>query len=221
MNQDTEDEYQPRERGEEEVLSPFQSAEKSSSVNIGELVRRIFLLLSILGACFLGYKLIGVWEAKHHQKGAIHPNVTHQTTVLTNRLNDLESQKGVFERQWNQQWQSMMDRENQQSAKLERLVNEVATLKAAMMSQKTLIDQLHQAMIKGAQPVLKLPPPPYEVTAVIPGRAWLKDKRNSKGFTVRIGDNIAPFGYVIDIDVGRSAVILSKGQLILPKPNRL
>ncbi len=80
----------------------------------------------------------------------------------------------------------------------------------------TLAAQAKKA-IKG-KPVYHPKPITYNLTAVVPGRAWI-DASNGYSYTVAVGDRLAQYGSVTAIDDQQGRITTTSGKVITYGPN--
>lgn len=160
-----------------------------------------------------------------------------QSTALTNmgsqlpqnidvRVSALASENEKLASQLQQEYvQKINDYASQNKA----LQDQVQTLNTRVASMEVQMNQLIQALTRQTQSVPAAPPPaisehadvkaPYNVQAIIPGRAWLRSD-NGETLTVAEGDmvkdvgrvtKIDPYDGVVEINTGSKVISLSYG----------
>jgi len=192
-------------------IRQFPLLQNKRAVIIITAVVVLFLLIKIIGGHHSSTSLPKKTKATQAQ---IQSSLRTEYNVMGTQVRDLstisvQNKRDVALltsniRQMQQSMQSMNDVVVQLTDEVSGLTKEVKTLQAQEKIQKAAQDK--QATIK---------PKVYNITAMVPGRAWLKAKGdNSQGISVRVGDELPTYGKVSSIDSDNGIVTTTSGRII-------
>jgi len=186
---------------------PFLQNKRAVIIIIAILV--LFLLIKIIGSHSSSSSFPK--KAKTAQAKA-QPSLRSEYNVMGNQVHDLSTttmtnKKNVAFlvgnlRQIQQSMRSINDVVVQLTDEVSDLTKEVQTLKA-------------QAKIQAAkQSKQAVKPKAYYITAMVPGRAWIKSTDSNQGISVRVGDELPTYGKVSSIDSDNGIIATTSGRII-------
>lgn len=227
-----EDEYkfavdeQPEEMGDQLPKSSFLKKLFSN--------RRFLLFLVIIIAVFVVYLFLGRQttvrqEVTQFEQKALQPMepapvqtppapVAPVATVPeSTEISTMQQQLNTISQQTQQnqnQIQQMQNTMQQLQTTVNQMTNQVATVSATIDSLAARMKPAAKSIVK----VKKTPPRPvYQVRAIVPGRAWLQEKKGQhivKLLTVKVGDLLPGYGRVKAINPTEGQVLTSWGTVI-------
>lgn len=216
--------------GEEEFTEP----EKPKRAGLKAILRnkRLWLIIGIILAVLVVYQFIGKkppvkQEITELETKAMPTAVTPAAVQAPVSIPVVETTPSATADQLNavaKQAQQNQLQIQQLQAGLLQLQTNVSQLSSQVSSLTNTVNSLAQTMTKPvAQPTVVvpakkvIPQPFYSVRAVVPGRAWIQQKKNQhviRTFTVKVGDFIPGYGRVQAIDSRAGRVMMSWGSVI-------
>lgn len=241
-NQDNEEEFQFTE--EEEEGQKYQSPASASPVmaedNSARRKKLILLIAGIVVVLFIVYKLYGLFTAGPAKVALTPPSVPkpavaampvaaapapapaisstkpEEGDVLGKKVSGLEQAVvQVGQTQENLQNQiaglsSAVSEIQNNLALMSQKITDLSQKKPAEKAKKTIE---HKPVKKVVKKMPVSPASTYYVKALIQGRAWLQSN-NGATFTVGVGDSLAGYGIVQNIDANSGTVTTSSGKII-------
>lgn len=105
----------------------------------------------------------------------------------------------------------------QSMANIDDAISDMRLQVQAMMKKMQMLEkQMRKPKVKKAvvrRPMIRRPQTLYALTAVIRGRAWVRDSQGHE-MTVKLGDTIPGYGTVRFIDPKQGMIITSSGRII-------
>jgi hypothetical protein len=190
---------------------PFLQSKRSIIIIVAVVV--LFLLIKLIG----GHGNSNPSFPKKAQKQAQSTTVpVNENKLMMAQMRELASQSVQNKRnvtvltrnmqQMQQSMQSINDVVVQLTDEVTNLTQQVKQLQASP-SHGTAAEKNGQI---SSAPKLKI----YHITAMVPGRAWVKSEGNSQAVTVRIGDELPTYGKVVSIDSDNGVVATESGRMI-------
>lgn len=187
---------------------PFLQNKRSVVIIIAIIV--LFLLIKMIG----GHNSPSSFSktAKAVQEKA-QPSLRTEYNVIGNQVHDLstvvaQNKRGVQLLAENlqrlqQSMRSINDLVVQLTDEVSDLTKEVQTLKTQFKIQEA--QRIKQQGIK---------PKIYYITAMVPGRAWIRSTDNIQIISVRVGDKLPTYGKVSSIDSDNGIIATTSGRII-------
>jgi hypothetical protein len=113
-------------------------------------------------------------------------------SLLTNNMRQIEKSL-----------QSMNDVMVQLTDEMTDLTKQVKALKTQQDIQKSAINKK-----------IATKPKVYHITAMVPGRAWIKSTDSGQAISVRVGDKLPSYGAITSIDSDNGVVATTSGRII-------
>lgn len=214
----------------EEMEHQFEAPQKPPRRNLLKMIlsnRKFILVIGVLLAVLVVYQFIGkttpikqeiaeVTQPKLEQKPEVTPTPSLTVTAPVIPADETQQQIQALVAQGQQNQQQMQ----QLQANMQQLQSSVTQLGNQPAPACPQVAAPSPAPVKVVQPVvIKAQPkvPFYTVRAVVPGRAWLQEKKNNhiiKLLTVRVGDYLPGYGRVQAISPRDGKVWTSWGNVI-------
>jgi intracellular multiplication protein IcmG len=179
--------------------------------------KRVMIIIIAVIVLFILIKMLG-----HHSSPSLpkKAQTTQQQSPLQTRYNVIGSQVHDLSttsiqnkrdvalltnnmRQMEKSMQSMNDVVVQLTDEVTDLTKQIKTLEAQQAIQKAAIGK-----------VAKIKPKDYYITAMVPGRAWLKSTDSDQGISVRVGDKLPTYGTISSIDSDNGVLVTTSGRII-------
>lgn len=224
------EEYKFSDEAEEQLEVP----EKPQSQNLLKKVlanKKIVVIVVVLVAVFVVYQFIGTATPVKQELSKItsepvlqpvpaRPQLALAPVATTPIVDETQQQLQTLSAQTQENQQQMQQLQNnmqQLQGSVAQLGNQIGNLSNTVAACPRTVTKVVSLPI--VKPVVKAQPkiPFYTVRAVVPGRAWLQQKKNNhivKLITVRVGDNLPGYGRVQAISPSAGKVWTSWGNVI-------
>lgn len=180
--------------------------------------KRIVILVIAVVVLFALIKMLG-----HHGSPSLPKKATQSAQVqaplqdtyrvMGSQVNDLSTKSIQNKRDVNVLTNNVRQMEKSMESMNDvvvQLTDEVTGLTKQVNALKTQQDIQKRAMIKKTQ----MKPKDYYITAMVPGRAWVKSTDSNQGISIRVGDKLPTYGKISSIDSDNGVIITTSGRII-------